>query len=346
MKDFTIIVNNEDELEVLDLPQVPAEDGKYYVIDLHPRMYKGNNYILNKYFRFKNHDLDRFHIPELSKEEYEECIKTFKNVKEHNLKFETATDYYKKKVMLRLISNDLGISEYDLDLTDYKWDESWYEFKDFDDNVEYMEDKFKEESKDRNEITMHELYIGSECPRKCNIDEEIWNELYNFSLNCIKTRIAMIFEIPSVISMLHNILEYTDGFSTFATQNQVDSMQSIYKKLINLTKNKELVDYLKAGNNDYTLYAEGITKSDYIRTYRNMLKILEGMSPSDNSNIEFYKDIIHNAKDTLENEIICSSDDIEYQVLGYLDKKLYEGGEDEEEAEDDSEEDSEKVIAY
>lgn len=310
-----------------------STDGKVYVIDLHPRMYQGDSYVLNKYFRNNNVDLDRFHIPVLDKGTYESIIKEFRNVKPNNLVFETATDYYKKKVITRMISKDLGISEYDLSLQDYKWDEAWYMFSDYDDNLEYMEDRFKEESKDRNEITTMDLYFGSECPRKHVVDTDLWNEIYKFCIDCIKSRIAMIFEIPGVISMLQNILEYTEGFSNFATRSQVETLQGIYNKLLKYCQDKELIAWIKAGNNDYTLYSKGSTKSDYIRTYRNMLKQLEGMSPSDNGAITYYADIITNDIDLLEYEFLEDSQDVEYVVCNFIDKKLYEGGEDQDSSE-------------
>lgn len=325
--------------DICILPIVPREDDLIYVVDLDPRMFLDNYEILNKYFRFKDHALDRFHIPELTEEMYDKYICSFYNVKSHNLKLDTASDYYKRKVILKMISEDLGISEYDLSLKEYLWEDKYYECTDWDDNIRYLEDLFREESKDRNDITAKELYISSECCRKCNVDMELWNELYTICVEAIQLRIAMIFEIPGILSNLVNILEYTDGFSNFATQSQVNSLYAIKERLLKMFQSKELIAWIKEGNNDYTLYAEGNTRNDYISTYRNMLKKLEGLRPSDDSAIVYYKDIIHNDIDKLEKEILEGNGFTELEVLGYLDRIVSD--------EEDSEESEEElVLAY
>ena len=54
------------------------------VVGLSRKDFEGNSKILNKYFRYNNHDLDRFHLPEISEEDYTKFVNNNRIKNENN----------------------------------------------------------------------------------------------------------------------------------------------------------------------------------------------------------------------------------------------------------------------
>ena len=71
-----VFVNNLEELKNVERNMYPRNiqeildneenNGMIPVVDLAPHLFEGDKKILNKYFRYNNHDLEVFHLPELT----------------------------------------------------------------------------------------------------------------------------------------------------------------------------------------------------------------------------------------------------------------------------------------
>lgn len=288
------------------------------VVDLEDSYFLNNNMLLNKYFIFKDHSLDRFHMPEVEDEEYLNIAKTIK-LADNNLNQETASKYSKEKVYAEIVRRDFKIpNNFKISFTGYCYSDDYYECYDYQDNVIWLEDKFRETEDDYPSII-----------RVSSIDTEIWDKLYKYCVKAIKNRLAMILEIPGIIHQLYDVLEYTEGFSINCTSEMSRSLYARYSNFVKLIHNKELVNWVKEGNNDYTLYGKSVECfTDYIESYHKMLYKLS------NGNVEYYKDIIHNDIDLLENFIF--EDELSDFEIRYI-ENCYK---------DDSEEESEENVDY
>ena len=105
-------------LTALNEMRARASKTKIDVAGLTRDMFKDNEKVLNRFFRFNGKDITRFHIPKLTKEEYELEVKFYEgNVPEQNRKFDTATDYFKKKMAMESVAVYLGTTVRKLDFT-------------------------------------------------------------------------------------------------------------------------------------------------------------------------------------------------------------------------------------
>ena len=273
MADLRMLANEGEVVEVISFDTKK----KYHIASLKPEDFAGSPEIRNKYFWNKVRSLDRFHIPELSKEEYEAIAKDFKRTAKFDekcLKFETASDYYIRKARIEAVAKDLGCRAKDLDLTDYIWDERYYLRYSFLENVNYVDEMYRDEGDDKRDASANEVYIAQD-PKTANLDEQMWDELFSFCCKAIKARKAMLLsKVDKCLGFLISVLEYTNGFSENATQFQVKTMEGFVKFFENLLSNEEFMEFLKH-NNDITVFGDDtMTHSDYVETYRSLCKLL------------------------------------------------------------------------
>ena len=241
--------------------KLPIE--KIDITELSDTMFTGDNYILNKYFVFRDHSVDRLHCFNISNEEYSNAINSLFKKPENpvDLELDTASSYWKKKIFAIIIAEDLGLNPKRIDMSEYIHNPDYYEMYDFDDNMRYLEDKFREEE--------HELPTYTD--RTCVVDLDLIDDLYDFCIRAVKERIAMIFDIYSILLAIEDIRKYTDGYSTNSLKYQMDILRSHKSRIQKIINDKETLDWLKAGNNDDTLYANGKTTKMYIAEYHKII---------------------------------------------------------------------------
>lgn len=257
---------------------------------------------LYKYFRNGNTDLDRFHIPEISKEQYEEIAKTFKQTARFdpkNLNFDTATDYYIRKARVQAVADELGISSSLIDLTDYTWDEAWYTCYDLMRNADEVDDAWRENGEDERELTSYHCYIAMD-PKQASVPMEMFNSLYNFCYTAIVKRKVMLYcKVDKCLGFLHSIIEYTNGLSTNCTSAQVATLRSYTQFFLDINQNKDASDWI-SNTNDIEVFAKNPdTHSDYVETYRKML-----MSILRNADISYFREVLSQVEDPYIEEIL------------------------------------------
>ena len=241
--------------------KLPIE--KIDITELSDTMFTGDNYILNKYFFYRDHSLDRLHCFNITEEEYANAINSLvkKPTNETDLKLESASLYWKKKIFAIIIAEDLGLNPRRIDMSEYIHNPEYYEMYDFDDNRRYLEDKFREEE--------HE--VPTYTDRTCVVDKTLLKELHETCILLIKNRLAMIFDVYSVLISIDDIRKYTDGFNTNCLKYQMDTLYSHKARIQKILADKETVAWIKSGNNDYTLYANGDTLEMYISEYHKII---------------------------------------------------------------------------
>ena len=325
-------IDNKKELDIMEIKQKPytslevindLEQG-YYVnfIDLLPDAYKGNNYVLDTYFRFNGRTLDRPHKPELTKEQYELFVSTW-NIKEpENYKFETASNYFKNLVNKMIIANDLGIKNYKrLSFKGYKSNPENFEFYGYWENQhwldqeKYLHDMFDPDKKtlSNEERTKIEQYQQEYMPNTFD-DVKI---AYNLAVYLIRARLIMLLNAEGLI---HSVNAYFKS----PTYNKASSIRNQVNNIWKLLKNKEIMKYIAEGNNDFTLYGingDASTKADYIDTYKSQLRAVIDAKPNDS--LDFVKELFHyynpkhpELKDIYENEILRNE--------GFEETRLYD----------------------
>ncbi len=290
------------------------KDLPIYLVKLTPNLWKINkndneetraqkSLVLNKYFRFENHMLDRFHLPDLTEDEYENEIGFYKNVKPRNQKFKTASDYFKRKVQMNIVLRDLGIEGYSeeyrracrkqaadrLSLKGYRGSPELFEFPSWEDNMywlreeKYLQDMFDPDNK---YPSLKELYIDSD-PYRSTDYIDIFTKCWNLVKKLVKYRLIMITGADSLIFGLCNLLKKTDGLQGGASKGQIASLEKYYKEIKNITDNKEVSEWVTQGNNDYTLYVlngDSTTAKDYVETYQKILRTVFNVRPNESLN--------------------------------------------------------------
>ena len=326
-----IFVNNLKEYEEVDkatlyknvkeILEDEENEGLIPVVCLNRYMFSDNK-ILNKYFRYDNHDLEVFHLPELTEEEYDLFVK-FNKVKEDSKKLATASNYYKNKALKWIISIDLDIPEKLISFKDYNYNEDYYAFSDYYESVRYAEEDAFRENDNSKDVKTSELYIDM-CSRKYSLDYELYKELDETCLKLVKLRLAMCFNVKGIVYLLKDILEFSQGFTENISSDLRDAMLAAKNRLTKMLEDKEMLEWILAGNNDYTLYcSDKITRQIYIEEYRNIISAWTGRDAE-----EYYKDIIHNAEDKFQD--LFYEKTIEDFTCSYIENRDVEEGEDEE----------------
>lgn len=266
-----------DLLDLLGSKNEAKEADVYVISALTREDFKDNHEVLAKYFRNNNRDLDRFHIPMLTKEEYEEIAKEFTRTSKFNtanLKYETASAYYLKKARITAVAKALGCSVKKIDTKDYIWDERYYVRYGFIENINYVDEMFRDMEEDYRSADARQVYI-KEDPRTSQLNVAMWDSLYNLCTKAIRVRKAMLLsKIDKCLGFLMSVLDYTNGFTQNATANQCATLRSYVEFYTKLLKNKEFAEFLK-DNNDVEIFGKDpLTHTDYVDTYRSLCKLL------------------------------------------------------------------------
>lgn len=274
--------------------------------------------ILNKYFRHDNRDLDRFHIPEISPERYRELVgdpKKLKNIK--NAELDTASQYYIDKMKLASVAKDLNCSVKQLDLTDYIWDERYYVRYSFIENIFVVDEWYRDNSTDeRYTSTAYDAYIRND-PRTGCLDMELYDDLYSLCISAIRQRKVMLLgKIDKCLGMLKNILEYTYGFTENPTQQMLANMRSYKTYFEELLSNAEMKEYLKTHNDINVFGNDELTHSDYIDTYRAIVKSVVNGSDED---LKSLVDLLNGVDDPYIDEILEALPEVMYTSAWQLD---------------------------
>jgi hypothetical protein len=269
--------------------------------------------ILAKYFRHDNRPLDRFHIPDISPTRYEELVgdpKKLKNIK--NAKLETATKYYIDKIKLASVAKDLNCTVKQLDLTDYIWDERFYVRTNFIENIEVVDEWFRDNSEDdRYSGTAYKSYI-SEDPRTAILDEELFDNLYSFCVSAIRQRKVMLLgKVDKCLGALRNVMEYTNGFVENPTKQMMATLKNYKEYFEELLTDKDMKEFLR-DNNDITVYGnDEHTRSDYIDTYRAVVK---GLVSGLDEDIRSFSDLLTGIEDPYLEDIFEVIPTVDYRA--------------------------------
>lgn len=297
---------------------------------------------LYKYFRNGNTELDRFHIPEITQEQYEEIAKTFKQTAKFdpkNLKFDTATEYYIRKARVQAVADELGVSSSIFDLTDYTWDERWYTCYDLMRNADEIEDAWREDKVDERDLPSYTCYITMD-PKQATVPMELFNTLYNFCYTAIVRRKAMLYcKVDKCLGFLHSLIEYTNGFSENCTSAQVAILKSYRQFFLDINADADAADWI-CELDDIKVFANNPeTHSDYIDTYRKML-----MSILRDTDIEYFRAVLSQVEDPYIEEILDPEafEELELASEAFLKDK---GTEDEDEDEDEEADEAIEVLA-
>lgn len=261
--------------------------------------------LVDKYFQVGNTSINRFHLPEINKRDYLLFVLQSKNIKsKENLNFETASAYYKDLARKSTLANALGTNVKNLDFSNYIWDEDLYKYSNLFVAMQYQEDLFRDQGK----ITYQE-------PNMTSLDTDTYDKLEDFIYKVIKNRYLMLLEVEPLVGLLNNILEYTNGNSTNATESMNSAMKGMLRHYEKLCSDKSTVEFLKS-NNDFTIYGmDSNTRKDYIDSYRKVLRMLTSIR---HERLDYCRDFIHQDTDIYE-ELILSDEDIEVISEDYLD---------------------------
>lgn len=277
---------------------------KINVCELKPEDYKNNAQIIERYFRVDNRHLDRIHIPQLTAVEYASELSRYdiNSISEQNRKFETATDYFKKKMAISRLARDLGTSVNKLDISTYSWNEDYYVYHDLWFSIMYSENKFMENNDERPDS--HTNYVKLDGHQK-TLDMQLFDELYNLCVSAIKNRKAMLLcKIEQCLSTLLAVIEQTNGFSMNTSVSMLESLKSYKRFFEDLTKDEKTKRFIKY-NSDINVYGlDDNTACDYRDTYVSLIRKLTQVTSEDKSNIEYITNLIHNELCPLELEII------------------------------------------
>lgn len=294
---------------VKELQKMKRTSGKVDVTTLTRDMFEKANEvgILDRYFRYNNKHLTRFHIPALTSVEYAVEIKRYaiasgKKITEDNMHLETATSYYKNKMCMERVSRDLSRFFKKLDFSNYIWNDDYYEYDDLILSADYAENKYKENEESVYDITARDNYI-KECSTQKAIDFELFIELYSFCVVAVQKRKVMLYaKVEQCLSMLKAILEYSDGLNLNTSKNMMEALAGYKRFFTELLSNEETAKWL-AEHSDIDVYADSC-KTDYIDTYVSCIRKLTAINSEAPETLKFVQGLIHNENDMYELQII------------------------------------------
>ena len=272
-----------DSIDVIN----DATLGPVILADLEPEAFKGNSYILNKYFHYKDHSLDRPYLPELDKGTYENYVKNWNFENPDNFKFETASNYFKTKVQKMIIADDLEIRCWSrISFEGYSSNPELFEFRDFDDNQRWLnEEKYIEDMLDPDKKYPTSKELMDNDPYREYDYKDLLDSTYDMLKSLINRRLIMLTNAKSLIHILNSIAKNTDGYITGISKSQKQSIINQVNNINNIINDKNVVDWILQGNDDYTLYVlhgDDSTKKDYIETYQEVLRALTSSKPNEN----------------------------------------------------------------
>ena len=305
-------------LTALNEMRARAGKTKIDVAGLTRDMFKDNEKVLNRFFRFNGKDMTRFHIPKLTKEEYELEVKFCDKVSESNMKFDTATDYFKKKMAMNSVSVWLDIPLNRLDFSSYPWDDDYFVYDDLILSAMYVDNKFMEEPEEK--PTSRDLYIKMDAHQSA-LPKELYDELYSFCIEAVRQRKAMLYcKVEQCVSVLRMLIEYTNGFSMNTSGNMINTLRGYKKHFEQYFENEEIIQYM-SNNTDLDVYCTDRNGCrDYIETYASIIRSLTGLCEEYKStdSIGFIVELIHNENDKYEPQIIDRVFRREVEFISYI----------------------------
>lgn len=310
---------------VKELQTMRKNNGKVDVSTLTRDMFEKTNEvgILDRYFRYNNKHLTRFHIPGLTPVEYAVEIKRYaitsgKKIAENNMHLETATSYYKNKMCMERVSRDLSRFFKKLDFSNYIWNDDYYEYDNLYISADYAESKYMENEESLYDKTAKDNYIR-ECSSQKAIDLELFYELYTFCVTAVRMRKVMLYaKVEQCLSMLKAVLEYTDGLNINTSSNMMQALASYKQFFTDLLTDKDTAEWLSA-HSDIDIYANGDTLTDYISTYVSCIRKLTAINSEAPETLKFVQGLIHNENDMYELQIIVKLyEDTSYEPISYV----------------------------
>jgi hypothetical protein len=218
--------------------------------------------------------LDRFHIPEISKEVYEQIAPTFatrKGFNTVNLTYETASQYYIRKARVVNLAAHLGVKPSFIDTTDYIWDEAYYTCYNFWANVDEVDEAWKNDNDDYREYTANKVYIEMDTRQSCT-DLDMVDALYTVCRTLISSRRAMLVgKVDQCLGFISALSEFTNGFSQNCTAGHNATLRSYFNHFKEMLEDKDMVAFLET-NSDISVFGDcESTHNDYVETYRQLL---------------------------------------------------------------------------
>jgi hypothetical protein len=266
---------------------------------------------LAKYFFVNNKHLDRFHIPEITAEEFEGIAKNFAmtaRFDKKNLKYASATPYYIRKARVMKVAEDLGIAPNLIDTRDYIWDERYYTEYSFIRNIDVVDEAWRENGDDLRDASSYTVYCAMDA-QGASIDIKLFDELYKFCYKAVVTRKAMLLcKVDKCIGFLQSVIAYTNGFADNITSMHRATLQSYIQFFTELLSNKEAAEYISSANDVKVFGDNEDTHKDYIESYRLMLK---GLTKCRNEDLEFYRTDMSQVEDPYLDEILSGDDEPE-----------------------------------
>lgn len=313
------VLRNEQPSEVYTFSKV-IKPSKIKLAELTFKQCKGTP--LAKYFNVDGRTLDRFHIPEVTAEQYKELAKEFNQgsrFDKKNLDYNTATSYYIRKARVNALAKELGVSPSLIDTTDYIWDERYYTEYNFWYNVDVVDEAWREENEDLRYASSYKVYVGMEA-KNSTLDTMLWDALYKLCYQAIISRKAMLLcKIDKCLSFLFSVIEYSNGFRENIASFQRATLESYIEFFNNLLRTEETLAFINSTNDVEVFAKHEATHKDYIETYRAMLRNLVRCKGDE---LEFFRKDLSFIEDPYIEEILAKDLDAEDVLSGsYLENE-------------------------
>ena len=274
-------------------------------------------HLFERYFRYDGKPISRFHIPGLTKNEYLKQVLMYNGkVSDNNLCWDTATDYFKRKMAMERVASDLALTVKELDFSSYPWNDDYFIYDDLYASAAYVDNKFMEEPEEP--LTAKDCYIKLDI-HQSSLDKELFDELYSFCIKAVQTRKVMLFnKIEQCMSVLKNVIEYSNGFSMNISGNLVKTLIK-YKQHFETYFEDEEVKQFILNTSDIEIFAsDEATHSDYIDTYVSIIRKVTAITSEAPETRDFVKGLIHNNNDMYEDEILDKLYEESVETISYI----------------------------
>lgn len=300
-----IKINNKEENSMLDVNSINKDEC--------------SDKIKNKFFMFENKSLKKFFY-EVNEEDYSKYIEYLlsnnRKVKDNNLKFETASAYFKNKARDAIVRLFFKVpNNIEIDYTNMM-SKSVAKYGDEVQYLIYDEDAYRDndslaELRNKNS---YELYI-EEDPRSQALDTDLIDkisQIYTVVNKAVQKRLVMLLDLEGILNNIVNIIEYSSEGNI--TESQYKALVNSYNSLLNKLTDEDVKEYIKEHNDIDVFASNEDTKYDYITTYQ---RVLRKITCNFNENLEDMKAIIHNDLDVLEDIILANDTELLYEDYSY-----------------------------
>lgn len=311
-----IKINNKEENNMLDVNKYVIEE-KLDVNSINKD--ECSDKIKNKFFMYNNKSLKKFFY-EIDEEDYSKYIEYLlsndRKVKDSNLKFETASKYFKDKARDATIRLFLKVpSNVEIVYTNMM-SKSVAKYGDEVQYLIYDEDAYRDndslaELRNKNS---YKLYI-EEDPRSQALDTDLIDkisQIYTVVNKAVQKRLVMLLDLEGILNNIVNIIEYSSEGNI--TEYQYKALVNSYNSLLDKLTDEDIKEYIKEHNDIDVFASNEDTKYDYITTYQ---RVLRKITCNFNENLEDMKSIIHNDLDELEDIILANDTELLYEDYSY-----------------------------